>query len=131
MHVPIIHDQISCCANNSGGQSPASRFRYPDTGRGQSVWDLCWRKKLWGRFLSGHFGPPPPVQLVFHIHSPFSRAIQSWQLTGSSDTQNKNSLSHSTHKVLLAHARSAKYLAHSNPALTRCLHITTSRIWKR
>jgi hypothetical protein len=44
----------------SGVQSPGSRFRYPDTGRGQRMWDLCWRKKHWDRFLSGHFGPPPP-----------------------------------------------------------------------
>ena len=38
--------------------------------------------------------PRRPVQLVFRIHSPISGAIQSWQRTASSDTPNKNSLSH-------------------------------------
>jgi hypothetical protein len=43
----------------SGGQSPASRFRYPDTDRGQSMWDLCWR--ITGTGFSQGIWVPPPV----------------------------------------------------------------------
>jgi len=85
IHVSIIHGHISCCAIS---RAVSRRHLVSDT-RIQAEVSLCGicagERSSGTGFCQGISVPPPPrpAQLVFHIHSPISEAIQSWQLTSS------------------------------------------------